>query len=420
MYLSFSPEDPIVLKSQIREQIFSLLGNSGKTLVTERSWLYAWVDISWYKKIESIVENIWFNPYKRIFAYIGIVIASTMLVPPQSSFAQIDTPPVPKTATFIVTAYYSPLPWQLSYARGSLAADKKLNGNGTHGASGTPVFTGMIAAPKSYDFGTHIFFEWLGLGRVEDRWGAIVDAWVRWQPHDRIDIWMWHGDTWLKRARAWWVREVTGVFVSPEQAKNLNAIDLEGIEKGRVNLSDFPTTKAQSQWGISAEIIEAFAELGYIVKEWDVKAMIFDFQVDQWILSSLSDAWAGNFWPKTKAAFSEEYKKYTTLKNLDLDAIERARKELLDERVAWDIRYQKAQISVQSMSVIRPWDTNTSVMTLQSFLSGEWIYRGKIDGQMRGSTILALKRYQKANGLKQTGRIDGSTQRLLVQDLLEA
>ena len=54
-----------------------------------------------------------------------------------------------------------------------------LNGRGTNGASGTPVFAGMIAAPKSYDYGTQIFFEGLGLGTVADRGGAIVDAYVR-------------------------------------------------------------------------------------------------------------------------------------------------------------------------------------------------------------------------------------------------
>ncbi len=52
----------------------------------------------------------------------------------------------------------------------------------------------MIAAPKTYDFGTQIFFEGLGLGRVEDRGGAIVEAFVRGQAHDRIDIWVGSGD----------------------------------------------------------------------------------------------------------------------------------------------------------------------------------------------------------------------------------
>lgn len=54
--------------------------------------------------------------------------------------------------TFVVTAYYSPLPDQARYLRGSYEADIRLNGNGTHGASGKPVYVGMLAAPKHYEF----------------------------------------------------------------------------------------------------------------------------------------------------------------------------------------------------------------------------------------------------------------------------
>lgn len=39
---------------------------------------------------------------------------------------------------------------------------------------------------------------------------------------------------------------------------------------------------------------------------------------------------------------------------------------------------------------------------------------------MKIATILALKKYQKANGLKQTGTIDTSTREALVADMLEA
>ena len=45
-----------------------------------------------------------------------------------------------ETRTFVVTAYYSPLPDQTRYLRGSYEADIRLNGNGTHGASGKPVY----------------------------------------------------------------------------------------------------------------------------------------------------------------------------------------------------------------------------------------------------------------------------------------
>ena len=81
-----------------------------------------------------------------------------------------------ETRDFVVTAYYSPMPNQSFYLRGNYEAEKRLNGNGTHGASGKPVFTGMLAAPSSYSFGTRIEFDGLGVGIVEDRGGAIVEA----------------------------------------------------------------------------------------------------------------------------------------------------------------------------------------------------------------------------------------------------
>lgn len=59
---------------------------------------------------------------------------------------------------FVTTAYYSPLPNQSFYLRGSYEADVRLNGNGTHGASGRAVYPGMLAAPKTYMFGTQIYF----------------------------------------------------------------------------------------------------------------------------------------------------------------------------------------------------------------------------------------------------------------------
>lgn len=178
------------LKNQVREQTFSLLGNCGKTLFQESAdtFFHLHVSLPWYKRFEQMIENIWNTPYKKIFGYSLLLISAVMFSPPDTSFA------AETDKTFIVTAYYSPLPDQSFYAKGNYDAERRLNGNGTNGASGTPVFTGMIAAPKSYDFGTNIFFQGLGVGRVEDRGGAIVEAWDRGQPYDRIDIWMGYGE----------------------------------------------------------------------------------------------------------------------------------------------------------------------------------------------------------------------------------
>lgn len=110
--------------------------------------------------------------------------------------------------TLIATAYYSPLPDQKYYLRGNYQAELLLNGNGTHGASGKPVFNGMLAAPKGYAFGTKIWVEGFGVGSVEDRGGAIVPVGVRGNAHDRVDIWMGYGEEGLGRALAWGRRTV--------------------------------------------------------------------------------------------------------------------------------------------------------------------------------------------------------------------
>lgn len=111
------------------------------------------------------------------------------------------------TKTFTITAYYSPLPCQDRYVTGSFEGDKRLNGNGTNGADGTPVYPGMIAAPKTYAFGTKMFIPGIGVTAVHDRGGAIVASGTP-GVHDRLDIWMGFGDKGLNRALQWGKRSV--------------------------------------------------------------------------------------------------------------------------------------------------------------------------------------------------------------------
>ena len=62
-----------------------------------------------------------------------------------------------------ISGYYSPKPVQDVYTRDTYEAEIRLNGRGTHGASGAPVFNGMVAAPKNYAFGTVIILPGLGI-----------------------------------------------------------------------------------------------------------------------------------------------------------------------------------------------------------------------------------------------------------------
>jgi len=113
--------------------------------------------------------------------------------------------------TYIITAYYSPIPWQKFYINWNYQNAIKVNGYGIHGASWKTVFNGMLAAPTKYKFWTQIYFPFLnGGGKVEDRWGAIVAAWEQWEEYDRIDIWAgkWYGA--LMRALSLGKRTVVG------------------------------------------------------------------------------------------------------------------------------------------------------------------------------------------------------------------
>lgn len=108
--------------------------------------------------------------------------------------------------SFKATAYYSPEEGQKFYVKWSLEEDKILNGEWTHGASGRAVFNGMIAAPKSYAFGTRIYVPWWWIGQIEDRGGAIVQAGERNEQFDRLDFWAGKGQAWLDAALRFGVR----------------------------------------------------------------------------------------------------------------------------------------------------------------------------------------------------------------------
>jgi hypothetical protein len=112
MYSSFLSVETFTVKNQVHEQIFSLLGNAGKTLFSTESYLYTELRSPWYQKVLTTFADIWNTPYKKVLTYIGIILASTLMAPPATSFAAVGD-----TTTFIVTAYYSPLPGQKVYAR---------------------------------------------------------------------------------------------------------------------------------------------------------------------------------------------------------------------------------------------------------------------------------------------------------------
>lgn len=181
----------------------------------------------------------------QIRKHISFILAALLFVQSLPSLAFADSQSDYEEKYLIATAYYSPLPGQSYYLRGSYEADVRLNGNGTHGASGREVFPGMLAAPKTYEFGTKIYIEWVGTGSVEDRGGAIVPAGQRGYASDRIDIWMGSWEAGLKRALGWGKRKVFARVYEQKSVKAGIAFDLVEAKIGIKNTVVLATEKKE-------------------------------------------------------------------------------------------------------------------------------------------------------------------------------
>lgn len=176
---------------------------------------------------------------------------------------------LPREQEFILTAYYSPLPGQCCYVKGGYRADKLLNGEGTHGADGTPVYPGMIAAPASYPFGTVVSLPGIGRFTVHDRGGAITE--LAGGAH-RLDIWVGEGEEGLARALAFGVRRVRGTVYDtggfqPKERFSLDSFPavLERLEPFLIGGKDLLSVSADAgSRGLSVTLLQrSLKKLGY-------------------------------------------------------------------------------------------------------------------------------------------------------------
>ncbi|MCH8519060.1 hypothetical protein LAT59_04850 [Candidatus Gracilibacteria bacterium] len=199
---------------------------------------------------------------------------------------------------FTVTAYYSPLPGQSRYITGSYEGDKRLNGSGIITASGKEVFQGLIAAPSNYPFGTKIYLKGYGIGEVADRGGAIVNAGQRGHAHDRLDIWLGHGDAGLDRAIRWGRRSVTGKIVVPSSEITLSFPETTGIAYESLRVGP------DGEQGQVRQLQQVLADIGIYNGEVDgiyesVKDVFIDFQLQYEIIPDRGAPGAGYFGPRT-------------------------------------------------------------------------------------------------------------------------
>jgi 3D (Asp-Asp-Asp) domain-containing protein len=256
-----------------------------------------------------------------------------------------------------VTAYYSPLPDQKYYLKWNYKDEIRLNGRWIAWASWKRVYSGMLAAPKNYKFGTKIYLEWLWIGSVEDRGWAIVNAGNRGYKSDRIDVWMWYGDEWLARALYWGKRKVKWSIVS---SYNKETIDYKNIPAPAWvfnSLEQTPNIFYKSIWKKSNKNdiydLKLFLhdnnfynwEVNYEYT-YDLITLIHEFQLKHKLVSKDEILWAGYWWKKTREKFLEEYRlwKLETKNNDNViveynDNIESSKELYNNVLLKWDIKY---------------------------------------------------------------------------------
>jgi len=336
-----------------------------------------------------------------------VVIDSTESNSGTNSGSDSNSGSYPFNKTFTISAYYSPLPCQEKYVTGSYKTDIRLNGGGVHGADGTSVYPGMVAAPKSYSFGTKMNIPGIGTVAVHDRGGAIVHATEKGNTYDRLDIWMGYGDKGLKRALNWGKRDVNvtvyginnsvyedvylGDYDSSESIPNVcanpddnmaeeysvadngseEAIDeLEELAK-KYNIGITPPIKDSLEIGDSGDKVSKLQEelknlnfyRGKITGKYDeiTEHAVFKFQQSQGIVFDKKDQGAGVFGPKTMASVNE----IISSRNRNRILIAQATNDFSNDKVNNIAKEESAKLIAAELD---PGETGDDVAVLQKFL----------------------------------------------------
>lgn len=291
---------------------------------------------------------------------------------------------------FVVTAYYSPLPDQDYYLRWNYAAEIRLNWRWIAWASWKWVFEGMIAAPKSYAFGTQIYLEWVWTWVVHDRWGAIVQAGQRWYAYDRIDIWMWYWDEGLKRALTWGKRTVKWkvMWVNKNAKWNISIANFPTSVNAVASLAPANTIYSlnlwvEDSWEKVKELQEELAKKW--IYSWNIDwiynptliSELVEFQINNKIVSSVFSYGAGYWGPKTRSTVAK-------IKNVDIATI--AKEEVKNNVTEEEYKENKNELASQNWKITSIFDkyihkksSSSDIKDLQTVLSRIWAYDWEID-----------------------------------------
>lgn len=313
----------------------------------------------------------------------SVLLVVAMLVSPLEAAAQkvlVDSKG-PIEQDFILTAYYSPLPDQCCYVKGSYEDDKILNGEGTHGADGTPVYPGMLAAPPSYPFGTRIVLPGLGTFTVHDRGGAIKE----WDKAHRLDVWAGHGEVGLARALAFGVQSIRGQVYLPGTQMPDEQVSLEAL--------DAPLSRIQP-YAVKTSTTGLVASAGQI----DPTDMIapLPVQVAQEKLAALGYFHAqptGVLGDATQAALQ------AFIKDMGL---EEPADSITEKTAAYIDAAMLVSQAPSPIVFVGKESVRSDITKMQRMLRYLGFYRGRTDGVYSEKLFTAIFEYQKSVGLVST------------------
>lgn len=325
-----------------------------------------------------------------------------------------------------MTAYYSPLPNQSFYLRGNYEDDIRLNGNGTHGASGKEVYPGMLAGPKTYGFGTKIYLEGLGVGTVDDRGGAIVGSGSRGYDGDRLDIWMGSGEPGLKRALTWGKRTVYGRVL--EADSDAESLSFDDFAIGKINIAAYQKKAVSEDNGDDSIVAAAplpkpddifsatvyknsspeqikklqsiLSDLSYYSGEldgkWskDLESALYDFQVENKLVTNKKNYGAGFYGPSTRKTLATVYGRYLDNEKKKQEEAARLAAIREEEKKRDDRMRQEIASTVGSFGTPRDQEVGAHVRKLQLSLKALGYFSGKDTAIFGKNTREALIKYQ--------------------------
>lgn len=324
---------------------------------------------------------------------------------------------------FVVTAYYSPKSGQAFYYKDTFEAEKALNWEWLHGASGKPVFNGMLAAPSSYNFGWLLYFPTLGwVWEIADRWWAIVQAGEKWQSYDRIDVWMWTGELWLVKALVFGKQTITWYYcdaatVKVKWIKTKVWFDLESIPIQKY-FFDSTLFLQELKYGRTDvwvyKLQEYLMKFGYINKKtgyfgWETKNALCKYQITRWLSSQ---KYCGTFGSNTRYHMKNEAKKRwflpdfsetTTIEDLIYYSKNYSFKSNVMSSDSEESKIDPSPSVQDNKKTINyftePYNNgiqNSKIWDLQDMLRHYWFYEWKLTNTYDKKTLNAVHNFQVA------------------------